>query len=161
MPLLLRAMIGIMNVRQGSAGELSLAHHLLRPRLPVPSSQAQAAGARREGAGALRLPDDPRAGGQPLPAPHLRNVGGGHKAREWQQQVGVHAAGASTRAPAPPAFWFVRRATQPPVPPHPAARRFDADGDGYMHAGDLRALLESLGRLARDEEERFLCVIKC
>ncbi|KAI7844791.1 hypothetical protein COHA_001671 [Chlorella ohadii] len=32
---------------------------------------------------------------------------------------------------------------------------FDADGDGYMHAGDLRALLESLGRLARDEEERF------
>ncbi len=26
-----------------------------------------------------------------------------------------------------------------------------------MHAGDLRALLESLGRLARDEEERFQC----
>lgn len=26
-----------------------------------------------------------------------------------------------------------------------------------MHAGDLRALLESLGRLARDAEERYQC----
>ncbi|PSC70940.1 calcineurin B [Micractinium conductrix] len=31
---------------------------------------------------------------------------------------------------------------------------FDADGDGYMGAGDLRALLEALTRLA-NEEERY------
>ena len=43
--------------------------------------------------------------------------------------------------------------TIPSCPPS----RFDADGDGYMHAGDLRALLESLGRLARDAEERYQC----
>lgn len=52
-------------------------------------------------------------------------------------------------------------AARPTVALLPAAcapsPRFDADGDGYMHAGDLRALLESLGRLARDEEERFQC----
>lgn len=35
--------------------------------------------------------------------------------------------------------------------------RYDTDGDGYMHAGDLRALLESLGRLARSEEARYQC----
>lgn len=35
--------------------------------------------------------------------------------------------------------------------------RYDTDGDGYMNAGDLRALLESLGRLARSEEERYQC----
>ena len=33
---------------------------------------------------------------------------------------------------------------------------YDADGDGYMGAADLRALLESLLRLA-NEEERYLC----
>ena len=33
---------------------------------------------------------------------------------------------------------------------------FDADGDGYMGAGDLRALLEALTRLA-NEEERYAC----
>ena len=33
---------------------------------------------------------------------------------------------------------------------------YDADGDGYMGAADLRALLESLTRL-RNEEERYHC----
>ena len=33
---------------------------------------------------------------------------------------------------------------------------YDRDGDGYMNAADLRALLESLMRLA-DEEERYKC----
>lgn len=33
---------------------------------------------------------------------------------------------------------------------------YDADGDGYMGAADLRALLESLTRLA-NEEERYQC----
>lgn len=33
---------------------------------------------------------------------------------------------------------------------------YDTDGDGYMGAADLRALLESLTRLA-NEEERYHC----